>query len=148
MSVANLILLGGGAFVGSMLAAVAGFGGAAILLPLLVAVFGVREAIPILTVAQLLGNLSRAWFNRSELDLPVVGWFALTGVPAALVGGFLFASAPLPILTRLLGIFLIGVVVYRRAGTAARCDSRGPPLPSWAPCSVFSPPYWEASDRS
>jgi len=89
--VANLILLAAGAFAVSVLAAVAGFGGAAVLLPLLVAPFGVREAIPILTVAQLLGNLRRAWFNRSELDLPVVGWFALTGVPAALVGGFLFA---------------------------------------------------------
>ncbi|HEY1233859.1 MAG TPA: sulfite exporter TauE/SafE family protein [Candidatus Binatia bacterium] len=100
MSGANLILLAGAAFVGSLLAAVAGFGGAAILLPLLVAAFGVREAIPILTVAQLLGNLSRAWFNRRELDLPVVGWFALTGVPAALLGGFLFASAPLSFLTR------------------------------------------------
>ena len=51
--------------------------------------------------------------------MPVVGWFALTGVPAALVGGFLFASAPLPFLTRLLGIFLVGVVVYRRAGTGS-----------------------------
>jgi uncharacterized protein len=59
MSVENLILLAGGAFVGSALAAVAGFGGAAVLLPLLTALFGVREAIPILTVAQLLGNLSR-----------------------------------------------------------------------------------------
>ena len=47
MSVANLILLASGAFVASMLAAVAGFGGAAVLLPLLVATFGVREAIPI-----------------------------------------------------------------------------------------------------
>ena len=45
MSVANLILLAGGAFVGSVLAAVEGFGGAAVLLPLLVAAFGVREAI-------------------------------------------------------------------------------------------------------
>jgi len=121
MSAANLIILGGAAFLGSILAAVAGFGGAAVLLPLLVAAFGVREAIPILTVAQLLGNLSRAWFNRKELDLPVVGWFALTGVPAALLGGVLFASAPLPILTRLLGMFLIGAVVYRRApGRSAR----------------------------
>jgi hypothetical protein len=39
--------------------------GAAVLLPLLVTLFGVREAIPIFPVAQLLGNLSRAWFNRS-----------------------------------------------------------------------------------
>jgi uncharacterized membrane protein YfcA len=116
MSAANLILLGGGAFLASMLAAVAGFGGAAVLLPVLVLVFGVRDAIPILTVAQLIGNLSRVWFNRRDLDLPVVGWFALGGVPAALIGGFLFASVPLAFLTRLLGIFLITVVVYRHAG--------------------------------
>ena len=119
MDLANLILLAGGAFAASVLAAVAGFGGAAVMLPLLVATFGVREAIPILTVAQLLGNLGRVWFNQRDLDLSVVGWFALTGVPAALVGGFLFASAPLPFLTRLLGIFLISMVVFRRAGRSS-----------------------------
>jgi len=102
-----------------MLAAVAGFGGAAILLPILVPIFGVRDAIPILTVAQLVGNLSRVWFNRRELELRVVVWFAAGGVPAALIGGFLFASAPLPFLTRLLGIFLIAVVIYRHSGKGA-----------------------------
>jgi hypothetical protein len=112
----DILLLGGGAFVASTLAAVAGFGGAAILLPILVPIFGVRDAIPILTVAQLVGNLSRVWFNRRELDLPVVGWFAAGGVPAALAGGFLFASAPLAFLTRLLGVFLIAVVIYRHSG--------------------------------
>ncbi|HXK27036.1 MAG TPA: sulfite exporter TauE/SafE family protein [Candidatus Binatia bacterium] len=110
------VLLTGGAFLASTLAAVAGFGGSAVLLNALVLVFGVRDAIPILTVAQLIGNSSRVWFNRRELDLPIVGWFALGGVPAALIGGVLFASAPLSFLTRLLGIFLITVVVYRHAG--------------------------------
>ncbi len=130
MSAANLILLGGGAFLASMLAAVAGFGGSAVLLPALVLVFGVRDAIPILTVAQLIGNLSRVWFNQRDLDLSVVGWFALGGVPAALVGGFLFASAPLSFLTRLLGIFLITVVVYRHAGKGgtARLPRRAFPI--------------------
>ena len=112
----NLLLLAGGAFVASALAAVTGFGGAAVLLPILVLIFGVRDAIPILTVAQLIGNGSRVWFNRSELALPVVGWFALGGVPAALVGGVLFASAPLSFLKRLLGIFLLGTVAYRHLG--------------------------------
>ncbi len=112
----NLLLLASGAFVASALAAVTGFGGAAVLLPILVLIFGVRDAIPILTVAQLIGNGSRVWFNRSELVLPVVGWFALGGVPAALVGGVLFASAPLSFLKRLLGIFLLGTVAYRHLG--------------------------------
>jgi len=97
----------------STLAAVTGFGGAAVLLPVLVAVFGIREAIPILTVAQLIGNGSRVWFNRREVNWRVVAWFALGGVPMALLGGYLFAKAPLSALTRLLGAFLLSIVVWR-----------------------------------
>jgi uncharacterized membrane protein YfcA len=102
------------ALLASTLAAVTGFGGAAVLLPVLVAAFGVREAIPVLTVAQLIGNGSRVWFNRKELNWRVVGWFALGAVPMALLGGYLFAKAPLAALTRLLGAFLLLIVVWRR----------------------------------
>jgi uncharacterized membrane protein YfcA len=109
------MILGAVALLASTLAAVTGFGGAAVLLPVLVAAFGVREAIPILTVAQLIGNGSRVWFNRRELDTRVVGWFALGAVPLALLGGYLFAKAPLSALTRLLGAFLLLVVVWRHA---------------------------------
>ena len=98
------------------LAAVTGFGGAAVLLPVLVAFFGVRDAVPILTVAQLVGNGSRVWFNRREVALPVAGWFAVGGVPLALAGGWLFATAPIALLTRGLGVFLLLVVVVRRTG--------------------------------
>jgi uncharacterized membrane protein YfcA len=113
------LLLGPSAFFASTLAAIAGFGGAAILLPLLVVMFGVRDAIPILTVAQLIGNGSRVWFNRQQLEIPVVGWFALGGIPAALIGGFLFASAPIGFLIRLLGVFLIVTVLYRHLGKSS-----------------------------
>jgi uncharacterized membrane protein YfcA len=121
------LLLGVVAFVAATLAAVTGFGGAAVLLPVLVLRFGVREAVPILTVAQLIGNASRVWFNRHELDLPVVAWFTLGAVPAAVVGGLLFATAPLSALTRLLGLFLLALVVYRRLGTGKlpRLSARG-----------------------
>ena len=102
-------------FVAATLAAVTGFGGAAVLLPFLIAAFGVREAIPILTVAQLVGNGSRVWFNRQEVDWRLVVWFALGGVPTALIGGLLFAKAPLSALTRVLGVFLIAVVAWRHA---------------------------------
>lgn len=97
-------------------AAVAGFGGAVLLLPVLVWAFGVRDAIPILTIAQLVGNGSRVWFNRSDVDRSVVGWYTLGAVPFALLGGVLFATAPLSWLTRGVGVFLIGVVAYRRLG--------------------------------
>ena len=125
----RLSLLGVVAFIAALLAAVTGFGGAAVLLPMLVFVFGVRAAIPILTVAQLIGNGSRVWFNRRELDWRVVAWFALGGVPMALVGGFLFAHAPLGALTRVLGAFLLLIVVLRHL---PKLPAFKPPLKSFA----------------
>lgn len=110
----TFLLVGPAAFAAATLAAVTGFGGAAVLLPVLVIAFGIRDAVPILTVAQLIGNGSRVWFNRRALDYRVVAWFALGGVPCALVGGWLFARAPLAGLTRLLGAFLLLVVAWRR----------------------------------
>lgn len=107
------VVLALAALFASTLAAVTGFGGAAVLLPVLVGAFGVRDAIPILTVAQLIGNGSRVWFNRRELNWRVVAWFALGGVPMALLGGYLFAEAPLKFLTRLLGAFLLMIVAWR-----------------------------------
>jgi uncharacterized membrane protein YfcA len=119
------MLLIGAAFLASTVAAVAGFGGAVILLPVLVAIFGVRDAVPILTVAQLIGNGSRVWFNRHELVLEVVGWFSVGAVPLAFLGGLLFASAPLSPLTRLLGAFLLLTVLWRHLRQG---PPRKPPL--------------------
>ena len=100
------------ALAASILAAVAGFGGAVIMLPVLVWAVGIQDAIPILTIAQLIGNLSRVLFNRRELKWPVVWRFALGAVPAAVIGGIIFATAPAAALVRLLGVFLILMVVY------------------------------------
>jgi uncharacterized membrane protein YfcA len=115
--------LAGAGLAASTLAAVAGFGGAAVLLPALVAVFGVRAAVPILTVAQLIGNGSRVWFNRRLVEPRVVAWFALGAVPLALLGGVLFASAPLGALKRLIGAFLLVMVLWRHL----------PRAPTWRP---------------
>lgn len=72
------------------------------------ALFGIQLAIPILTVAQLVGNGSRVWFNRAQVDRRVVAWFALGAVTLVIVGGVLFATARLSALIRLLGACLLG----------------------------------------
>jgi uncharacterized membrane protein YfcA len=113
MPISELCILVVTALVASTVAAVTGFGGAAILLPILVWLFGIREAVPILTIAQLFGNGSRVSFNRAAIDYRVVLWFSLSGVPLAILGGMLFAKAPLGFLTRLLGAFLILIVIVR-----------------------------------
>jgi uncharacterized membrane protein YfcA len=113
-----LLLVAAAAFAASTVAAVAGFGGSAILLPVLVLAFGPRDAVLVLTIVQLVGNASRVVANRTELVMPVVGWFSVGAVPFAVLGGIAFASAPLVVLTRLLGVFLIAVVAWRHVGPA------------------------------
>ncbi|MCC6178972.1 MAG: TSUP family transporter [Chloroflexi bacterium] len=78
----------------SVVAAVARFGGAVVLLPVLVWVFGARDAVPILTVAQVVGNLSRVYFNRRELASPAARWLAVGSFPSSVIGALLFVAAP------------------------------------------------------
>ena len=121
------------ALIASTVAAVAGFGGAAIMLPVLVWAFGVRDAIPILTVAQLLGNLSRVWFNRTEVEVRVVQRFALGAVPAAVIGGVVFATAPAGVLSRFLGGFLLLTVLYRHTPWGKQFSVK---LPGFLPIGI------------
>ncbi len=115
------------ALAASMLAAVAGFGGSVIMLPVLVWTLGITDAIPVLTIAQLVGNLSRVAFNRHDLDWSVIWRFAVGAVPMAVVGGIIFAKAPATALVRVLGVFLILMVIYRhsRFGRNVRLRLRG-----------------------
>ncbi|MGW0226721.1 TSUP family transporter [Actinopolymorpha singaporensis] len=106
-------------FATALLFAIAGFGGGVLLLPVFVAVFGAREAVAILTVVQLASNANRVWFNRHEVDRRLVTVFACGAVPAAVAGALLFAKAPLPSLTRIIGVFVLLMVVWRRLRPAA-----------------------------
>ncbi|MET9818170.1 MULTISPECIES: hypothetical protein [unclassified Streptomyces] len=54
-----------------------------------------------------------------------MGIFALRAVPAAAAGALVFATAPLPALTRVIGVFLLAMVAWRRwKPQAARLDDR------------------------
>lgn len=116
------------AFLLALLSAVAGFGGGVLLLPVFTALFGLRVAVPVLTLTQLSSNGSRVWLNRRALRWPLIGWFALGAVPFAVAGGLLLSHAPLAPLKRLLGLFLIGVVVWRHL----RRRPRPPAQPAFA----------------
>lgn len=130
----HLLIAMAAAFLTALLSSVAGFGGATLLLPVFVALFGARDAVAVLTVAQLVSNGSRAWFNREQVVAPVVGWFVLGAVPAAVVGGLLFATAPLGVLTRVIGGVLLALVLWRRL----RPDALRPSLRGLAAVGVVS----------
>jgi uncharacterized membrane protein YfcA len=112
----------------ALLSAVAGFGGGVLLLPVFTALFGLRVAVPMLTLTQVSSNAFRVWLNRAELRWRLIAWFASGAVPFAVAGGLLLARAPLGALQRVLGGFLIVVVVWRRC----RPHPRKPADPSFA----------------
>ncbi|MEH0550810.1 TSUP family transporter [Streptomyces sp. B21-101] len=112
--VLEVIALVVAAFGTAALSAVAGFGGGVPLLTVFVAVLGTRDAVAVRTVAQLASNGRQVWFNRPEVDRRLVGVFAVGAVPAAVADTLLFATAPLPALTRLVGVFLLVIVAWQR----------------------------------
>ncbi len=91
-----------------------------IAIPVLTFAFGIRLAIPIVTVAMLFNTLSRSVANWNDVDWRVARWYSYGAVPAAVVGAVVFASAPAELLARGLGVFLIILVVYRRLPIASR----------------------------
>ncbi len=101
------------AFIASTLSGIVGFGGALILLPVLIAVYGVRPAVPILTVSVLFGNASRVYFNRRELDLKLVLLFSAGAIPFAVLGSFVYVALPIFWIKKGIGLFLLISVLLR-----------------------------------
>lgn len=108
------------ALVAGTIGGVVGFGSAVILLPVCAYVFGAAQAVPILTVAALIGNLSRAAFSWREADWPAVGIYVLGAAPFAAIGAFIFIELDAALIHRLLGAFILLTIPARR--WAARRD--------------------------
>jgi uncharacterized membrane protein YfcA len=65
---------------------VIGTGSSIMLLPVLVFAFGPKEAVPIMAIAAVMGNIARvlAWWR--EIDWKAFAAYSITGVPAAALG--------------------------------------------------------------
>jgi len=109
----QIALLFIGAFVAAAISGSAGFGGALLLLPLLTAVVGPTQAVPLLTVAQLLGNFSRAGFGFRQIRWRPVGWFLLGAIPMSLVGALLFVRLPAGLVTRGIGVAVLVFAILK-----------------------------------
>lgn len=100
-------------FAAAFVSGAAGFGGALLLLPVVTAYVGAELAVPVLTIAQLIGNLSRMAFGFREIDWRSVGLFSITALPLAALGAFGFAVLPKDIVTRCIGAALILLVLAK-----------------------------------
>ncbi|MCH9017526.1 MAG: sulfite exporter TauE/SafE family protein [Chloroflexi bacterium] len=100
--------------IGFTIAGVAGFGGGVVALPVLVWVFGVREAIPILSISQVLSTVARVGLHRDALNWPVIRYFALGALPFSVLGSLFFITIDTTVLVRILGVMMLLFVVYTR----------------------------------
>lgn len=106
-----IILISG--WLAATVSGAAGFGGALLLLPILALTVGGKAAVPVLTIAQLLGNMSRAGFGWREIRWRPALIFSAGAVPASVLGSRLFIALPPAMILRLIGVFLLVVVGLR-----------------------------------
>lgn len=93
-----------------------GTGSSIILLPVLVFVFGPKEAVPIMAVASVIGNLSRVLAWRRDVDWRAVAWYAIPGAPAAALGARTLLALPPAAVDVALGVFFLAMIPLRRRG--------------------------------
>ena len=96
------------------LGGVIGFGSSIMLMPVLVILFGPREAVPIMAVAALLANASRAAVWWREVDWRAFAAYSATGVPAAALGASTLLTIPQRWIEITMGLFFLAVIPARR----------------------------------
>src|SRR4051794_37167493 len=114
---AGLLLCG---WLAGTVSGAAGFGGALLFLPALAFTVGGRAAVPILTVAQLMGNVSRAGFGWRDIRWRPALLFSAGAIPAAIVGCRLFVELPTSFLPRMIGGLLLLMVAMRHTALGDR----------------------------
>lgn len=112
----ELLVLFVAAFAAAAISGAAGFGGALLLLPLLVATVGVTHAVPLLTIAQLIGNLSRAGFGFTQIHWKSVVLFLLGAIPLSILGALSFVQLPKDLVTRAIGGIILIFVALKYLG--------------------------------
>jgi uncharacterized protein len=111
LGVVFLVLLALGA---GVLSGVIGTGSSLVLLPLLVVLDGPRVAVPVMTVASVLGNVGRvvAWWRHIRWR-PTVA-YAVPGVPAAALGAHTLLTIPPVAVEVALAVFFVAMIPGRR----------------------------------
>jgi uncharacterized membrane protein YfcA len=93
---------------------IVGTGASIVLIPILVAQYGPQQAVPIMAIASLMGNIAKvmAWWR--ETDWRATAVYALTGIPAAAVGARTLLVLPAQVVDAALGAFFILMIPGRR----------------------------------
>lgn len=108
-----VLILGLGLIAGTV-GGVVGFGGSTILLPALVFGFGPKDAVPIMGIAGLLGNLARVIVWWREVNWSAACVYSVTGIPAVMLGARTFLALDARLVEALIGVFMLAMIPIRR----------------------------------
>ncbi len=84
------------------------------LMPVLVISFGPQQAVPIMAIGAVMGNLGKACAWRSEIDWRAVSAYSLTAAPGAVIGVHTLLALPAHVVDVALGAFFIAMIPTRR----------------------------------
>lgn len=100
--------------VAGTLGGIVGFGSSIMLMPVLVVVFGPRQAVPIMAIAAIMANLSRilAWWR--DVNWRACAAYSVTGIPGAALGARTLLVLPPRFIEGALGAFFIAMIPARR----------------------------------
>lgn len=101
-------------FAAGTVSGIVGTGATIILLPVLVLVFGPREAVPIMAVVALMSNFAKITSWWREIDWRACSAYALGGVPAAALGARTLLVLPERAVDLALGLFFLAMIPGRR----------------------------------
>lgn len=97
-----------------VLSGIVGTGSSIVLMPILVICFGPQQAVPIMAIAAVLGNLGKAaaWWN--SINWRACAAYSVTAVPGAVLGVHTLLTLPPHIVDVALGSFFIAMIPARR----------------------------------
>lgn len=100
--------------VAGVLSGVIGTGSSMLLMPVLIVFFGPRQAVPIMAIAAIFGNLGKvlAWWR--EIDWRACAAYCATAVPGAALGVRTLLALPPRAVECALGVFFLMMVPARR----------------------------------
>ena len=97
-----------------MLSGVIGTGSSMMLMPVLVMLFGPQQAVPIMAIAAILGNLGKVFAWWREVDWRACAAYCSTAVPGAALGVRTLLALPPHAVELALGLFFLAMVPTRR----------------------------------
>lgn len=113
ISMAWLLVLCVGVAAG-MVSGIVGTGSSMMLMPVLVIFFGPLQAVPIMAIGAVMGNLGKVLAWRREIDWRACAAYCATAVPGAALGVRTLLALPAHAVDIVLGLFFIAMVPARR----------------------------------